>query len=96
MAMMLPVNVGAGALLLPFRLSVFFAALATLGVLGTMLLGARGTARTANMLEYGLYGASLFRVRLRCVSFSASTSANPKRSRNSAASTWPISRRSTN
>ena len=38
-AMMLAVNLSAGALILPLRLSSFFAALATLGVLGSTFVG---------------------------------------------------------
>lgn len=60
-AMMLAVNIATGALLLPFRLSMFFAALATLATLGHSIfdLGTvDGTDR--EMVEYGLFGAAYF------------------------------------
>jgi two-component system sensor histidine kinase PilS (NtrC family) len=60
-AMMLAVNIATGALLLPFRLSMFFAALATLAMLGHSMfdLGTQdGTDR--EMVEYALFGAAYF------------------------------------
>src|SRR6201991_375337 len=60
-AMMLAVNIATGALLLPFRLSMFFAALATLAMLGHSMFdfGTQdGTDR--EMVEYALFGAAYF------------------------------------
>ena len=59
-AMLLLVNVGAGALLLPPRLAGFFAALAALGVLGQCLYGRIVEHEDRNLLEAGLYGLSYF------------------------------------
>ena len=59
-AMLLLVNVGAGALLLPPRLAGFFAALAALGVLGQCLYGRIIEHEDRNLLEAGLYGLSYF------------------------------------
>src|SRR5678816_2753710 len=57
-AMLLMVNVGAGALLLPPRLAGLFAALATLGVIGQSFVG--------RLVEYGLYGFGYFATALLC------------------------------
>ena len=65
-AMLLLVNVGAGALLLPPRLAVFFAALAALGVLGQCLYGRTVEHEDRNLLEAGLYGLSYFATATLC------------------------------
>jgi len=65
-AMLLLVNVGAGALLLPPRLAVFFAALAALGVLGQCLYGRAVEHEDRNLLEAGLYGLSYFATATLC------------------------------
>ncbi len=60
-AMMLAVNLSTGALILPWRLSSFFAALATLGMLGHAFLGLRdGGIETGELLESGLFGLAYF------------------------------------
>lgn len=60
-AMMLAVNIATGALLLPLRLSMFFAALATLGMLGhTVFDVAEPGASDREVVEYGLFGAAYF------------------------------------
>ncbi|WP_369926817.1 PAS domain-containing sensor histidine kinase [Xanthomonas sp. NCPPB 2632] len=60
-AMMLAVNMATGALLLPFRLSMFFAALATLAMLGHCLFDLNDpTAGDRELVEYGLFGAAYF------------------------------------
>ena len=66
-AMLLLVNVGAGALLLPPRLAVFFAALAALGVLGQCLYGRAVEHEDRNLLEAGLYGLSYFATATLCL-----------------------------
>ena len=65
-AMLLLVNVGAGALLLPPRLAGFFAALAALGVLGQCLYGRAVEHEDRNLLEAGLYGLSYFATATLC------------------------------
>jgi len=65
-AMLLLVNVGAGALLLPPRLAGFFAALAALGVLGQCLYGRIVEHEDRNLLEAGLYGLSYFATATLC------------------------------
>jgi two-component system sensor histidine kinase PilS (NtrC family) len=60
-AMMLAVNLATGALLLPFRLSMFFAAMATLGMLGHSFFDlADAASPDREMAEYGLFGAAYF------------------------------------
>jgi two-component system sensor histidine kinase PilS (NtrC family) len=60
-AMMLAVNLSVGALILPLRLSSFFAALATLGILGRTLLTAdNGTTGEHDLLEAALFGLAYF------------------------------------
>ncbi|HEV2681121.1 MAG TPA: HAMP domain-containing sensor histidine kinase [Rhodanobacter sp.] len=58
-AMMLAVNLSAGALILPLRLSSFFAALATLGMLGHTFFGASANS-TGDLLEAALFGLAYF------------------------------------
>src|SRR5699024_7176857 len=59
--MMLIVNLGAGGLLLSLRLALFFAALATIGILGRALLNvSMGADVSGNMLESGLFGLAYF------------------------------------
>ena len=65
-AMLLLVNVGAGALLLPPRLAGLFAALAALGVLGVCLYGRTVEHEDRNLLEAGLYGLSYFATATLC------------------------------
>jgi two-component system sensor histidine kinase PilS (NtrC family) len=57
-AMMLAVNLSTGALVLPLRLSSFFAALATLGMLGHTLIAR--TPGDGDLLESGLLGLAYF------------------------------------
>lgn len=57
-AMMLAVNLSTGALILPLRLSSFFAALATLGMLGHTFLDLR--SNDGELLESGLFGLAYF------------------------------------
>jgi two-component system sensor histidine kinase PilS (NtrC family) len=60
-AMMLAVNLATGALLLPFRLSMFFAAMATLGMLGHSFFDlGDASAPDRELAEYGLFGAAYF------------------------------------
>jgi len=67
-AMMLAVNLAAGALILPLRLSCFFAALATLGVIGHSVLevqhGQGGMDR--ELLESSLFGLAYFAITMLC------------------------------
>jgi two-component system sensor histidine kinase PilS (NtrC family) len=67
-AMMLAVNLAAGALLLPLRLALFLAALATLGVLGRALLNLPhlATADDRDFLESGLFGMAYFAIVVLC------------------------------
>jgi two-component system sensor histidine kinase PilS (NtrC family) len=65
-AMLLLVNVGAGALLLPPRLAGLFAALAALGVLGQCLYGRVIEHEDRNLVEAGLYGLSYFATATLC------------------------------
>ena len=65
-AMLLLVNVGAGALLLPPRLAGLFAALAALGVLGQCVYGRTVLQEDRNLLEAGLYGLSYFATATLC------------------------------
>ncbi len=61
-AMMLVVNLSAGALILPLRLSSFFAALATLGILGHTLFGVSTSSHPGDrdLLEAALFGLAYF------------------------------------
>ena len=60
-AMMLAVNIATGALLLPLRLSMFFAALATLCMLGHTLFDIdQPGSSDREVVEYGLFGAAYF------------------------------------
>jgi two-component system sensor histidine kinase PilS (NtrC family) len=61
-AMMLAVNLCAGALILPLRLSSFFAALATLGILGHTFLGSALDSGPGDrdLLEAALFGLAYF------------------------------------
>ncbi len=59
-AMMLAVNLSAGALILPLRLSSFFAALATLGMLGHTFFGASANNPGGDLLEAALFGLAYF------------------------------------
>ncbi|MBS0488254.1 MAG: two-component sensor histidine kinase, partial [Proteobacteria bacterium] len=61
-AMLLLVNVGAGALLLPQRQAGFFAALATLCVIGQALANRIIDGSDRNLIEYGLYGLGYFAI----------------------------------
>ncbi|MHB8678270.1 MAG: sensor histidine kinase, partial [Rudaea sp.] len=61
-AMLLLVNVGAGALLLPPRQAGFFAALATLCVIGQCLASRVVDGSDRNLIEYGLYGLGYFAI----------------------------------
>ncbi|MGY3040192.1 two-component system sensor histidine kinase PilS (NtrC family) [Rhodanobacter sp. TND4EL1] len=66
-AMMLAVNLSAGALILPLRLSAFFAALATLGILGHTLFGGFGNnPGDRDLLEAGLFGLAYFATTTLC------------------------------
>jgi len=65
-AMLLMVNVGAGALLLPPRLAGFFAALATLGVIGQSFIGRLIDSDDRSLIEYGLYGFGYFATAALC------------------------------
>ncbi len=60
-AMMLAVNLSAGALILPLRLSSFFAALATLGMLGhTIIFPSSNNPGDRDLLEAALFGLAYF------------------------------------
>ncbi|MDE2156301.1 MAG: two-component sensor histidine kinase [Xanthomonadaceae bacterium] len=61
-AMMLAVNLSAGALILPLRLSSFFAALATLGMLGHLFVGTQwgNNPGDRDLLEAALFGLAYF------------------------------------
>lgn len=67
-AMMLAVNLAAGALLLPIRLALFFAALATLGMLGHSLVAVPqdSASNDRQMLESGLFGLAYFAITMLC------------------------------
>ena len=66
-AMMLAVNLSAGALILPLRLSSFFAALATLGMLGHTFFGANPNhAGDRDLLESALFGLAYFATTALC------------------------------
>ncbi len=62
-ATMLIVSVGAGALLLPLRLGMFFAALAALALLGhTFAYSVTGNGIDRDLLESGLFGIAYFAI----------------------------------
>ncbi|HUB90216.1 MAG TPA: ATP-binding protein [Dyella sp.] len=68
-AMMLAVNLAAGALLLPLRLALFLAALATLGVLGRTLFALPHPGPSVDdrdFLESGLFGMAYFAIVVLC------------------------------
>jgi two-component system sensor histidine kinase PilS (NtrC family) len=67
-AMMLAVNLCAGALILPLRLSGFFAALATLAMLGISFFGWSASAHTGDrdLLEGALFGLAYFATTALC------------------------------
>ncbi len=67
-AMMLAVNLCAGALILPLRMSGFFAALATLGMLGISVFGwsFAGNAGDRDLLEAALFGLAYFATTALC------------------------------
>src|SRR5699024_4516703 len=59
--MMLVVSLGAGGLLLPLRLALFFAAVATLSVLARGVLDtSAGVDQSSRLLESGLFGLAYF------------------------------------
>jgi two-component system, NtrC family, sensor histidine kinase PilS len=66
-AMLLLVNIGAGALLLPPRLAGFFAALAALCVLAQCVVGRVLENEDRNLIEYGLYGLGYFAAAALCL-----------------------------
>jgi len=66
-AMMLAVNLSAGALILPLRLSSFFAALATLGILGLAVLYAtEAHPGDRDLMEGALFGLAYFATTTLC------------------------------
>ena len=66
-SMMLAVNLGVGALILSLRLSSFFAALATLGLLTHALLSEPGSPiADRNLLESALFGLAYFSITSLC------------------------------
>jgi len=66
-AMMLAVNLSAGALILPLRLSSFFAALATLGMLGhTFFDTSASNPGDRDLLEAALFGLAYFATTTLC------------------------------
>ncbi|WP_266158710.1 sensor histidine kinase [Dyella silvatica] len=65
-SMMLVVSLSAGALILPLRLSLFFAALATLGMLGHSALELPRADIDRELLESGLFGLAYFASTLLC------------------------------
>jgi two-component system, NtrC family, sensor histidine kinase PilS len=66
-AMMLAVNLSAGALILPLRLSSFFAALATLGMLGHTFFDTSASNRgDRDLLEAALFGLAYFATTTLC------------------------------
>ncbi|HJW05465.1 MAG TPA: HAMP domain-containing sensor histidine kinase [Rhodanobacter sp.] len=65
-AMMLAVNLSAGALILPLRLSSFFAALATLGMLGHTFFGTSASPGDRDLLEAALFGLAYFATTTLC------------------------------
>ncbi|OZB56069.1 MAG: two-component sensor histidine kinase, partial [Lysobacterales bacterium 13-68-4] len=67
-AMMLAVNLSAGALVLPLRLSLFFASLATLGMLGhtTLETPPNASIDSHELLEAALFGLAYFATTTLC------------------------------
>lgn len=66
-AMMLAVNLGVGALVLSLRLSSFFAALATLGLLGHALLAQPGSSvAERGLMEAAMFGVAYFAITTLC------------------------------
>ncbi|MFK2877415.1 HAMP domain-containing histidine kinase [Rhodanobacter hydrolyticus] len=67
-AMMLAVNLGVGALILSLRVSSFFAALATLGLLGRALFiqHGGGGGGESSLLESALFGVAYFAITTLC------------------------------
>ena len=65
-AMLLIVNIGAGALLLPPRLAGFFAALAALSVIGQSIVGSVTGNETGGLVEYAMYGLGYFATAALC------------------------------
>jgi two-component system sensor histidine kinase PilS (NtrC family) len=67
-SMMLAVNLSAGALMLPLRLSIFFAALATLGLLGHAVieLPRSDSSIDQELLESALFGLAYFAITTLC------------------------------
>ena len=60
-AMMLVVNIAVSALMLPLRLSMFFAAMATIGMLGQTFVALSTTVESdRELLESGLFGLAYF------------------------------------
>ncbi|WP_132144657.1 ATP-binding protein [Luteibacter rhizovicinus] len=59
-AMMLVVNIATGSLLLPLRLSMFFAAVASLAMLGHTFFDEQPGSGDREMLEYALFGVAYF------------------------------------
>jgi len=67
LALLLMVNVGAGALMLPTRLAIFFASLAALSVLGQCIYGLVVEHQDRNLFEAALYGVSYFATAALCI-----------------------------
>ncbi|MBD8872236.1 two-component sensor histidine kinase [Rhodanobacter sp. DHB23] len=65
-AMMLAVNLGVGALILSLRFASFFAALATLGLLGHALLVQASGSGERSLLESALFGLAYFSITTLC------------------------------
>ena len=65
-AAMLAMSLATGALLLPLRLSSFFAALATLGLLGETFLAVRAGSNDRELLESALIGVAYFGLTVLC------------------------------
>ncbi len=66
-AMMLAVNIATGSLLLPLRLAIFFAALATIGMAGHAFLELGASVEgDRELLESGLFGLAYFAAALLC------------------------------
>ncbi|HET7268321.1 MAG TPA: HAMP domain-containing sensor histidine kinase [Oleiagrimonas sp.] len=58
--MMMLVNIGIGALVLPLRSALFFAAVATLGLMVRAVLASRFNGSDDHLLESGLFGLAYF------------------------------------
>ena len=67
LAMLLLLNIGAGALMLQPRLAIFFAAFAALGVLAQCLLAIEFDHQNRNILEAAMYGLSYFATATLCL-----------------------------